>query len=308
MAAKKDYYETLGIDRNADAAAIKKAYRKLAKKYHPDMNKDDPNADERFKEITEAYNVLSDEEKKKLYDRFGHAAFDETAGASDFYRNPGGTYQEFHFEGDDMDDLFSNLFGQGFNGHGFNGSGFRGFGQNAWKRRGQDVTAQVTVSFEEAVFGCEKVIHFQSPDRTSQSLQVHIPAGIDSHKKIRLKGKGMPGSGGAPSGDLLLEVIVKDKPGFERKGNDVYTTASIPFVTAALGGEAVVPTLYGNVSCKIPAGTQSGSKIRLRGKGIASMDHPNIKGDQYVTIQIQVPRNISPEAGKKLREFQAIAS
>lgn len=303
MAAKRDYYEILGISRNADAAAVKKAYRKLAKKYHPDMNKDDPKAEERFHEITEAYNVLSDEEKKKLYDQFGHAAFDENSNASDFYRNPGGAYQEFHFKGDGMDDLFDDLFGQRFHG-----SGFGGFRQNAFKRKGADVTAQVEVSFDEAVFGCEKVIHFQSPDHTTQSLQIHIPAGIDSHKKIRLKGKGMPGIGGAPSGDLLLEVIVRDKPGFERKGSDVYTTASIPFVTAALGGEAVVPTLYGNVSCKIPAGTQSGSKIRLRGKGIVSMTNPNVKGDQYVTIQIQVPRNISPEAGRKLREFQAMAS
>lgn len=319
MAVKRDYYEVLGIKKGADDEAIKKAYRKLAKKYHPDMNANNPDAEEKFKEVTEAYNVLSDKEKRKLYDQFGHAAFESGADTSGFHGNPNGSYQEFHFEGGDMEDIFKDLFGEGFSGQGFSGQGFGGQNfrgsyyqdgfQNGFGRKtaqnGRDITAKVNVSFDEAAFGCDKVIQFQNPDGTMQSLQVHIPAGIDSGKKIRLQGKGTPGVNGGAPGSMLLEVIVGKKAGFERKGQDVYTTANIPFVTAVLGGDVIVPTLYGNVSCKIKEGTQSGTKIRLRGKGIVSMKNPQIKGDQYVTIQIQVPRHLSSEAKKKLKEFAA---
>lgn len=316
MTVKRDYYEVLGIDRNADAAAIKKAYRRLAKKYHPDMNVGNLDADEKFKEVTEAYNVLSDEEKRKLYDQFGHAAFEGGGDSSGFQGNPNTGYQEFHFEGGDMNDIFEELFGHGFRqntqygsfgGQGFKSRGYggRGFGWEKMREKGRDVTAKVEVSFDEAVFGCDKVIHFQNPDHSSQSLQVHIPAGIDTGKKIRLKGKGMSAVNGEEAGDLLLEVSVGKRAGYERQGMDVYTTANIPFATAALGGEIIVPTLYGNVSCKIQEGTQSGTKIRLRGKGIVSMNNPSVRGDQYVTIQIQVPRHLSPEAKRKLREFAA---
>lgn len=292
MSRKRDYYEVLGLDKSADAAAIKKAYRKLAKKYHPDTNAGNPQAEEKFKEVTEAYNVLSDEEKKKLYDRFGHAAFEEGAGDGHFHGNPQGSYQEFHFHGADIDfdDLFGDLFGGGFR-------------RETFSRKGQDVTACVEVSFEEAAFGCEKTIRFQHPDGTMQSLQVHIPAGIDHGQKVRLRGKGMSGRNGGEAGSLLLEVQVRESASFERKGMDVYSTVNVPFITAALGGEVIVNTLYGKVSCKIKEGTQSGTKIRLRGKGIVSMKNPSVKGDQYVTVEIQVPRHLNPEAKKKLKEF-----
>ncbi|MGN0423311.1 MAG: DnaJ C-terminal domain-containing protein [Lachnospiraceae bacterium] len=309
MAGKKDYYEVLGVGRNADEATIKKAYRKLAKKYHPDMNGDNPEAAARFKEVTEAYNVLSDKEKKKLYDQFGHAAFDGGGNTSDFYKNGNGNYQEFHFEGGNMDDILKNIFGGGFGQSGFSQGGFgRGnFHQSNFRQKGQDVSARIEVSFDEAAFGCDKVIQFQNPDGSVQSLKVHVPAGIDTGKKIWLRGQGMPGMNGGEAGDLMLEVTVGKKPGYERKGMDVYTTLNIPFTTAVLGGEVIVPTLYGNVSCKIQEGTQSGSKIRLRGKGIVSMKNPQVKGDQYVTVQIQVPRHLNPEAKQKLREFRAVA-
>lgn len=309
MAGKKDYYEVLGVGRNADEATIKKAYRKLAKKYHPDMNGDNPEAAARFKEVTEAYNVLSDKEKKKLYDQFGHAAFDGSGNTSDFYKNGNGSYQEFHFEGGDMDDIFKNIFGDGFSQSGFSqgGFGYGGFRQSNFRQKGKNVSAGIEVSFDEAVFGCDKVIQLQNPDGVVQSLKVHVPAGIDTGKKIRLRGQGMPGMDGGEAGDLMLEVTVGKKPGYERKGMDVYTTLNIPFTTAVLGGEVIVPTLYGNVSCKIQEGTQSGSKIRLRGKGIVSMKNPQVKGDQYVTVQIQVPRHLNPEAKQKLREFRAVA-
>lgn len=331
MAGKRDYYEVLGIDRNADDASIKKAYRKMAKKYHPDMNKDNPAAEEKFKEVTEAYNVLSDKEKKKLYDQFGHAAFEEGGGAGTggygqqagsgfaggsfhFGGGPGG-YQEFHYTGEDLDDIFDGIFGHG---NGF-GGGFHfggadqaedifGRGRAKRSREGEDVLAKVDVSFEEAALGADKVISFRAPDGTQQSLKVHIPAGIDSGQKIRLRGKGMPGQNGGQAGNMLLEVTVQSKPGFERKGTDLYTTVEIPFETAVFGGEAIVPTLTGKVSCKIKEGTQSGTKIRLKGKGIVSMKNPSRKGDEYAVIQIHVPKHLTPAAKQKLTEYAKAAS
>ena len=323
---KQDYYEVLGIGKQADEKEIKRAYRKLAKKYHPDMNPGDKVAEQKFKEVTEAYNVLSDKEKKKLYDQFGFAAFDEAGNAradagSGFYGGAGGQgfggrggfrsgsfhtgdgsgYQEFHYEGGDMGDMFGDIFGNMFHG-GFGGQ--KGYRQQA-SYRGEDLHADITVGFDEAAFGCDKMINIQAADGTGvQSLSVHIPAGIDDGKSVRLRGKGHPGFGGGENGDLLLKVHITPRAGYERKGMDVYTTADIPFTTAVFGGEASFPTLYGNVVCKVPAGTQSGKKIRLRGKGIVSMKNPNVHGDQYVTIQIQVPTTLTAEQRQKLHEFE----
>lgn len=335
MSAKRDYYEVLGVSRDADKNTIKKAYRKLAKKYHPDTNQGNAQAAERFKEATEAYNILSDPEKKKMYDQFGHAAFDGSGAAGGAYggaysRNGGGTYQyagpdgtfhEYHFEGNgDMDDFLKNIFGGSFGGFGgatrssskgsrsgFSGSGFGESGSYGnYSQGGADVTAEITVGFDEAAFGCEKVIHLTENNgkAVGKALKVKIPAGIDTGKSIRLRGKGNPGINGGKAGDLLLKVKVASKPGYERKGMDVYTTVRVPFTTAVLGGEAKVETLHGNVLCKINPGTQSGTKIRLRGKGIVSMKDKNQHGDQYVTVQIDVPGNLSEEAKRKLREFE----
>ena len=335
MSAKRDYYEVLGVSRDADKNTIKKAYRKLAKKYHPDTNQGNAQAAERFKEATEAYNILSDPEKKKMYDQFGHAAFDGSGAAGGAYggaysRNGGGTYQyagpdgtfhEYHFEGNgDMDDFLKNIFGGSFSGFGgatrssskgsrsgFSGSGFGESGSYGnYSQDGADVTAEITVGFDEAAFGCEKVIHLTENNgkAVGKALKVKIPAGIDTGKSIRLRGKGNPGINGGKAGDLLLKVKVASKPGYERKGMDVYTTVRVPFTTAVLGGEAKVETLHGNVLCKINPGTQSGTKIRLRGKGIVSMKDKNQHGDQYVTVQIDVPGNLSEEAKRKLREFE----
>ena len=325
MAQKRDYYEVLGVNKSATDAEIKKAYRKLAKKYHPDMNKDDPKAEELFKEVTEAYEVLNDKEKRKLYDQFGHAAFDEGAGQGGAYSsggfggtggfggfgssgfggkgfggfgsggfhfngNSGDGYQEYYYTGDNLDDIFDGFFGGSRKGR-------------SRSRDGEDVLAKVDVSFEEAALGADKVIRFRAPDGSEQSLQVHIPAGIDSGQKIRLKGKGMPGQNGGVAGSLLLEVTVQSKPGFERRGMDIYTTVEIPFETAVLGGETIVPTLNGRVSCKIKEGTQCGTKIRLKGKGIVSMKNPSQKGDEYAVIQIRVPKNLSADAKQKLQEY-----
>lgn len=362
---KRDYYEVLGVSRNADAAAIKKAYRKLAKKYHPDSNEGNATAAERFKEVNEAYDVLSDEKKRKLYDQFGHAAFEEGAGnyggaqGSPFGSGFGGSqgnpfgggfqgsysdgngYHEFHFEnGEDMDDILKNIFGggfkkskssggfggSGFGTGGFHGSGFGGFGSGSngfgsgfgsggsdfhsqgfggsYSSKGEDLHADVTVSFDEAAFGGKKVIRLQSSNGGVQNYEVNIPAGIESGKSIRLKGKGHPGIGGGEAGDLLLKVNVQDKPGYRREGRDVYTTVNIPFTTAVFGGEAKVHTIYGDVLCNIKPGTQSGTKIRLRGKGIVAMNNPSVHGDEYATVQIEVPTNLTPDARRKLKEFE----
>lgn len=333
MEAKRDYYDVLGVSRSADAAAIKKAYRKLAKKYHPDTNGSNPDAEKKFKEVTEAYTVLSDPEKKKLYDQFGHGAFDQYGQARDDqngyggYTGNGGNYQEFHFEGnmDDMDDIFGDMFrdmfhggsqrgfgsfydsGQSGFGHRTSGSRFDGGGTSrqtySHSTRGADLHAEVTIGFDDAVYGCDKMISLEDQNGVRQSLQIHIPAGIDSGQSVRLRGKGMPGQNG-DNGDLLLKVQVEEKAGMERKGQDIYTTVNIPYTTAVLGGEIRVHTLYSDVVCKIRPGTQSGSRIRLKGKGVVSMKDPSVHGDHYVTIQIEVPRHLSPAARKKLMEYR----
>lgn len=311
MAAKRDYYETLGVNKSADKEAIKRAYRKLAKKYHPDTNAGDAHAEEMFKDVTEAYNVLSDEKKRKLYDEFGFAGlqegFSEEAARQAAQGGFGGfgepfTHQEFHFENGsgDMDDIFS-MFGDMFS----HGGSARG---RSTSRKGSDVMADLTISFDEAVFGCEKSISLQDPSTGKVSnLSIHIPAGIESGKTVRLKGQGNPGRNGGAAGDVLLNVNVTPSREFERKGQNVYSTIRVPFTTAALGGKARVHTLYGDVECSIKAGTQGGSKIRLKGKGISSMKNPSVKGDQYVTVEISVPRRLTPRAREALEEYRAVS-
>lgn len=324
MAAKRDYYETLGVNKSADKEAIKRAYRRLAKKYHPDTNAGDAHAEEMFKDVTEAYNVLSDEKKRKLYDEFGfaglqdgfseeaarqaaHGGFGGFGGNGSFsgsYSSNGGpfTHQEFHFENGsgDMDDIFS-MFGDMFS----HGGSARG---RSTSRKGSDVMADLTISFDEAVFGCEKSISLQDPSTGKVSnLSIHIPAGIESGKTVRLKGQGNPGRNGGAAGDVLLNVNVTPSREFERRGQNVYSTIRVPFTTAALGGKARVHTLYGDVECSIKAGTQGGSKIRLKGKGISSMKNPSVKGDQYVTVEISVPRRLTPRAKEALEEYRAVS-
>lgn len=285
--AKRDYYEVLGVRRDAEEKEIKHAYRKLAKQYHPDTNAGDRNAEQRFKEATEAYEILSDPEKRKQYDRFGFAAFDGSMGADQgeyFYGSSSG------FSGFSGDDFFENLFGGSFGGR--------------RAQKGRDLESELTISFEEAAFGCKKSIRLIGS--SGQQLEITIPAGIEEGQSVRLKGKGYPGDSfyGTQNGDLFLKIHIADKPGYERKGLDVYTTEKIPYPTAVLGGEAVFHTLYGDVKCRIPAGTQSGSRIRLRQKGIVSMKNPAVHGDAYVEIQIVVPKNVTPHEAQLLRELQ----
>ncbi|MBQ1923482.1 MAG: J domain-containing protein [Lachnospiraceae bacterium] len=323
MSGKKDYYAVLGLTKTADPAAIKKAYRKLAKKYHPDTNAGNAEAENRFKEVQEAYNVLSDEEKKKLYDKYGFDAYDEGTGTwrepfrgfgGGFGNGGFGGYQDIHFSSGGaggFEDILRNFgFGGGGFGGGFGSAG--GFGGRtgsygaSMPRDGANTTASINVTFDEAARGCEKTFSFRDGQGAAKNVRVKIPAGIDTGKKIRIAGKGAPGTGGGRTGDLMLEVNVLSKPGWERKGQDVYTTVHVPFSTAALGGEAMVETLDGRVACKVRPGSQSGSRIRLKGKGIPSMNNPSVKGDQYVTVEVEVPRNLSEAAKQKLREFEAL--
>ena len=344
--AEKDLYQVLGIDKKADQKEIKKAYRKLAKKYHPDTNQGNQAAEKKFKEINEAYDILGDEKKRKLYDQYGMMAFvegfdpryaDSSAsyrnnknaggfrpedfgfgGAGGFYGGTGGfhktyrsgdgnSYEEVHFSGDNIDDILKDILGGRGGGFGYDQEPFGGarYGK-AKPEKGSNLQAEVTIGFEEAAFGCDRTLRLQDGQGLTRTLQVHIPAGIDDGKKVRLKGKGNPGAFGGEAGDLLLKVHITPKEGYERKGQDVYTTIYVPFVTAALGGEAIAPTLYGNVSCRIPEGTQSGSKLRLKGKGIVSMKNPAEHGDEYVVVQIQVPKNLTAEEKRKLKEFDEI--
>ena len=304
---KRDCYDVLGIKKNATDKEIKSAYRKLAKKYHPDANPGDKRAEEKFKELSEAYDILKDPEKRKLYDRFGHAAFDETMaghgaygqqGAQQSYGSGwydfgttgnGGQYREYHFSSDDLGDIFGDFFG--------------GFGKGAHTggNKGADIETEMTISFDEAAFGCTKKIYFEGNQK--KPLEVKIPAGIDEGQSVRLRGNGHPGSSGMPSGDMYIRVHITPKQGYERKGMDVYTTEEIPYTTAVLGGDAIFGTLYGKVKCRIPAGTQSGSRIRIKNKGIQSMKNPSVRGDEYVTVQIAVPRNPTAQEKNKIREL-----
>ena len=350
MASKRDFYEVLGIKKGASQSEIKKAYRKMAKKYHPDTNAGDEAAAEKGKEVAEAYSVLNDPEKKKLYDQFGHAAFDGTgqpggsygagfggagssgfggfggaggSGFSGFSQGPDGSYQEYHFDGN-MDDILKDIFGHGFSGSGSGASGFSGFsgtsgtsgfsgfgrgaGYGSFPQDGENVHADINVTFDEAAFGGDRYFDLKDPAGKKQSIKVHIPAGIDNGQSIRLRGKGMPGANGGKAGDLLLKVHVAARPGFERKGMDVYAPVRVPFTTAVLGGKVEVQTLRGKVKCTIKPGTQSGTKLRLRDKGIVSMKDPAKFGCHYAVVEIDVPKNLSEDAKQKLAEFDRAAS
>lgn len=304
--AKRDFYEVLGVRRSASEQEIKSAYRKLAKKYHPDANPGDTVAEQRFKEITEAYDILGDAKKRQQYDKFGMAAFDGSMGNEEYSGRQdagGGTYREYHYSNVDADSIFDDLFGGMF--HTDFENEFRN--RHAYEeQKGKNVSSDITIDFEEAVFGCDKILRFEG--NAQAPLKVHIPAGIAEGQSVRLKGKGQQARRGGEAGDLLLKVHILPKNGYTREGQDVYITESIPYTTAVLGGEAKIRTLYGMVNCKIPAGTQSGSKIRIKNKGIVSMKNPAVHGDEYVTIQIQVPKWTSEEEKRLLRELERVQS
>lgn len=354
---KRDYYEVLGVAKGAGDDEIKKAYRKLAKQYHPDLHPGDKAAEAKFKEVNEAYEVLSDQEKRSRYDQFGHAGMDPNFGA-------GGGFGGADFGDFDLGDIFGSFFGGGFSGGG--GGGARRSGP----QKGDTLRASLTISFEEAAFGCEKEITLQRsetceechgsgaapgttadtcPDcrgtgviriqrgggaftfattaqcpkcggsgkvihqpckscggagsvRKQRKITVHIPAGIDNGQAVSLRGQGAAGRNGGPPGDLVVGVTVRPHSVFKRDGTSVYLDQTVSFLQAALGAELEIPTLDGKVKWTLPEGTQTGSTFRLRGKGIPSINGRS-RGDQFVTVTVQVPRNMTDAQKEALRGY-----
>lgn len=355
MATKRDYYEVLGVDKSASEADIKKAYRSLAKQYHPDTHPGDKDAEAKFKEASEAYAVLIDADKRRQYDQFGHQAFD----------GPGAGAGGFNFSDIDLSDIFG-----GFGGifDEFFGGGRRGGGGAT---RGANLRTAVTISFEEAAFGCEKELQLNLKDpcdtckgtgakpgtskekcakcngkgqvvmmqrsifgqvqsvsacpvcggegeivkekcrdcggsgyvTKKKKIAVNIPAGIDNGEVIRLRDMGEPGGKGGPRGDLMVEVRVLPHKIFQRRNYDIFSSAPISYAQAALGGEALVDTLEGQVYVSIKPGTQTDTQMRLKGKGIPSLRNRNTRGDHYITFIVQVPTHLSRDAKETLRLF-----
>ena len=294
----KDYYELLGVDKKASKAEIKKAYRKLALKYHPDKTKGDKHAEEKFKEISEAYAVLSDDEKRKQYDMFGVDGFHQRYSQEDIFRgaNMGDIFGDiFKGSGFSPDSLFSELFSHGFStgrgsqrgGFSFSQNNFHNFSQQGFQQKqGRDLELEMDISLYEAFHGGEKHISYQS--NKIEEVKVKIPKGINSGKKLRLKGKGIHG------GDLYLTINVKDDPTFQRDGNHITVEKDIPLTTAVLGGSLDVQTLDGIITVKIPPMTQSHSRIRIRGKGMPIL-HEKKRGDFFVRVKIRLPQKLTKE-------------
>jgi curved DNA-binding protein len=299
--AAKDYYTTLGVAKNASDEEIKRAYRKLAMKYHPDRNPNKKEAEERFKEINEAYAVLSDKEKRKQYDTFGAEGFHQRFTQEDIFR------------GFDFDEILSSLFG----GRGrweFRSGGQSGFdfgdlfgrqggyeNMGRMSQKGEDIVYEIPISLEEAAFGGEKRISFQKNGKTEE-ISVKIPRGIASGKKLRLSKKGMEGRNGGPAGDLYLQVSVKEHPIFSREGDDLIVEKEINFSDAALGTTVEVPTLEGTKKVKIPPGTQSHTKMRLKGLGMPHFQREG-KGDEYVRVIVKVPKRVSEKSRGLIQEL-----
>ena len=354
---KRDYYEVLGVSRGASEDEIKKAYKKMARKYHPDLNPGDKTAEEKFKEVNEAYEVLSDADKKARYDQYGHAGVDPNFGAGGF----GGGF-DGSFDFGDLGDIFGSFFGGGFGGG-------RRTNPNA-PQRGESIRMSIAISFEEAAFGCEKavtveryetcdtchgngcapgtspevcpdchgtgtvqvrrqtpmgvfatsspcpkcggkgrIIHQPCKDcrgsgmvRKKKTIQASIPAGIDTGQTISIRGQGNAGKNGGPAGDLLITITVRPHELFRREGTSVLCEAPITFTQAVLGAELEIPTIDGKVKYTLPEGTQSGTTFRLKGKGIPSINGRG-RGDQYVTVYIETPKNLNKEQKEALKKF-----
>jgi len=292
--AKTDYYKALGVDKKATPEEIKKAFRKLAVKFHPDRNPGDKSAEDKFKEINEAYAVLSDPKKKEQYDTFGSSGFHQQYSQEDIFRNFdfGGTFKDMGMGGNE--DIFSRLFGGAF-GRGGRG-GFRG-----GPKKGADLEMETEVSFRDAAQGAERLVAFRR-NGNREELKVKIPAGVENGSKVRITGKGGQGEDGGAPGDLYLLIHVLPDPVFTRDGGDLFVDRPIPFSAACLGTSLDVPTLEGDKRIKVPAGIQSGTKIRLKGCGIKPLG-ANAKGDLYVKIGVRVPESLNAEQKRAVEEL-----
>jgi curved DNA-binding protein len=314
----KDYYKILGVDKNATQKDIKSAYRKLARKWHPDVNPDDEEAQERFKDINEAYQVLSDPEKRKKYDQLGTnwRQWERMGGRPEDFNwerwttGPGG--QRVHVRygtPEDLEDLFggglggfSDFFSQIFGGMG----GFRqtpdvtGQRQYVQPPTSRDIEQSVDITLEEAFHGTKRLFQMNG-DR----IEASIPRGVKTGSKVRLRGKGMPG-GGAPAGDLYLKVNVKPHPVFERKDANLYVEVDVPLYTALLGGEVRVPTLTSGVILAVPPETQNGQTFRLSGQGMPKLKNPRERGDLFVRVNVKLPESLTDQEKTLIRELKAL--
>lgn len=331
--AAKDYYNILGVSRNATEKEIKSAYRKLARKYHPDVNPGDNKAEERFKEIAEAYEVLSDQDKRKRYDQFGHLgdAWKHVGGAGVDFGQHGAQWQQRGQAQDfDLGADFSDILGSFFGG-GRGRAGAGGFHRpRPTPQRGDDVQHEVEVSLEEAYSGTERTFTINVPEtcptcqgngvinnqacstcggagmvQRPKTLSVKIPKGVQDGAKVRVAGQGNPGQHGGSPGDLYLIPRIIPHPRYERKGDDLYSEVPVAFPTAALGGEIEVPTLTGMVKARVPGGTSSGQSLRLRGKGMPRLRSDEY-GDLYVKIRIMVPKELSERERELIEELQRL--
>ncbi len=290
----KDYYAVLGVAKDASADQIKKTYRKLALKYHPDKNPGDRQAEEKFKEITEAYAVLSDPDKRKQYDQFGEAGFHQRFSQEDIFRgfDVGDIFREFGFG---TDDIFGHLFGGGGRGR----AAFYGGGRTR-PVRGPDLEMRLTIPFRLAVQGGEQRVSFRRNGGVEQ-LQVRIPAGVESGQRLRVAGKGGLSPAGGPPGDLYLEMEIEPDPRFSREGLDLLVTVKVPYSGACLGTSLDVPTLDGEKRVKVPAGMASGGKLRLRGFGVNAGGR---KGDLYAVVEVAVPGALNAGQKKLLEQLR----
>ena len=317
----RDYYQTLGVSRDTDEKEIKRAFRKLARQCHPDVNPGDTGAEERFKEINEAYEVLSDPEKRSKYDQLGanwHRWQQAGGRPGDFDWDPwatgapGGQGQRVHVRygtPEDLGDLFgganpfSDFFGQVFGGMGTGGGAAPGgFGYQVRPQRGQDYEQEVEISLREVYQGATRTLQ-----KDGRRLEVKIPPGARTGTRVRMAGEGGPGAAGGPAGDLYLRVRVSPDPQLERRDDDLHVTVPIDIYTAILGGQAQVPTLSGPVKLTIPAGTQNGRVFRLRGKGLPSLRQPEQHGDLYAKVDVRLPAQLTPRQRELFEELWRIS-
>jgi curved DNA-binding protein len=302
----KDYYNILGVDRNADEKEIKRAYRKLALKYHPDKNPDDESAEERFKEINEAYEVLGNPDKRKKFDQLGESyrAWERMGGqrgSYDWSQWMGGAPGGVRVEMGDLGDLFGGGFSDFFNAifGGAPGQRTRGFTQT--RTRGRDIEQPVSISLMEAYHGTTRTFRHDG-----RNVEVKIPAGAKTGTRVRISGKGQPGSGGP--GDLYLKIRVEPDPRFERRADDLYTDVEVDLFTAVLGGEGIVPTPAGPVILTIPTGSQPGQVFRLRKRGMPKMRNPNEHGDLFAKLDVHIPENLSDEERELFNRLAGLRS
>ncbi len=363
VANKKDYYEVLGVSKNATADEIKSAYRKKAKQFHPDLNKDDPTAADKFKEAQEAYSVLSDENKRKMYDQFGHAGVNSGAGGNPY----AGGYTNFDASDFDFGDIFDTIFG--------GGTGFGGFGGFGGRRdstprpsRGSDILMRMDLDFDEAIYGCEKKFSIDVVEdcdechgqggfdkeecsechgtgtittqqqtilgsfmskttcpkchgkgktykrkcsecngkgklKKTKKITISIPAGINTGDRQRVSGKGNPGTNGGSNGDLYIEFVVREHKYFERENDDIYIEVPLTITESILGCKKDIPTLYGNVKINIPAGTDSGDKQRIKGKGVNN-EFRRHKGDMYIIFKVYTPKKLTKDQKILIEKLQ----